>query len=190
MLGKRSKPDGATNQSEDLNPVSQVDFIELDQIKTSKPLSRTSHGESQPPLDSLPLSVRERYQTHKKRDDKHKTKDNEEERKRESTTSAASEGINKKEPSKWSTLYGEASKQIGKLIDKQSERLQAKEDAVSAVANSKQDKKGKQQQAQRNKDAPEKSGGSQTPQQSFKKEKKPKYYLGSSIGGDKKFSAF
>ncbi len=189
MLGKRSKPDGATNQSEDINPVSQVDFIELDQFKTSKPLTRT---ESQPPLDSLPQSVRERYQTHKKRDDKHKSKDNhqEEERKRDSMTSAASEGLNKKEPSKWSTLYGEASKQIGKLIDKQSERLQAKEDAVSSATNSKQDKKGKQQQAQKKKDAPEKSEGSQTPQQSFKKEKKPKYYLGSSIGGDKKFNAF
>ena len=132
------------------------------------------------PSDALPKSVRERYSTHKKRDEKQASK---EENKRESNTSAASEGL--KQPSKWSSIYGEASKQIGKLIDKQSERLQAKEDAGSG----KQDKKSKQHQKN---DAPKKSEGSQPLQQqkSFKKEKKPKYYLGSSIGGDKKFNAF
>jgi hypothetical protein len=49
--------------------------------------------------------VRERYSTHKKRDEKQASK---EEQKRESTTSAASEG--NKQANKWSAIYGEASK--------------------------------------------------------------------------------
>ena len=140
MLGKRSKADSKPIDQDD-NPVSQVDFIEIDKIKTSKP-SRPSDFDR----DSLPQSVRERYQTstHKtnKREDKQNFK-KDEERKRESTTSALSADSGAKQPSsKWSNLYGEASKAIGKLIDKQSERLQAKEDASATANNSKNDKKG------------------------------------------------
>ena len=140
MLGKRSKADSKPIDQDD-NPVSQVDFIEIDKIKTSKP-SRPSDYDR----DSLPQSVRERYQTstHKinKREDKQNFK-KDEERKRESTTSALSADSGVKQPSsKWSNLYGEASKAIGKLIDKQSERLQAKEDASATAANNKNDKKG------------------------------------------------
>ena len=140
MLGKRSKADTKPIDQDD-NPVSQVDFIEIDKIKTSKP-SRPSDYDR----DSLPQSVRERYQTstHKtnKREDKQNFK-KDEERKRESTTSALSADSGTNQPSsKWSNLYGEASKAIGKLIDKQSERLQAKEDASAAANNSKNDKKG------------------------------------------------
>ena len=139
MLGKRSKADSKPIDQDD-NPVSQVDFIEIDKIKTSKP-SRPSDYDR----DSLPQSVRERYQTSTHKTNKCEDKQNfkkDEERKRDSTTSALSADSGAKQPSsKWSNLYGEASKAIGKLIDKQSERLQAKEDA-SAAANNKNDKKG------------------------------------------------
>ena len=141
MLGKRSKSDSKPLDQDD-NPVSQVDFIEIDKIKTTTSSSKPSRHSD---FDSLPQSVRERYQTstHKtnKREDKQSKKD--EERKRESTTSALSaDSIAKQAPNKWSNLYGEASKAIGKLIDKQSERLQAKEQDESAAKNSKNDKKG------------------------------------------------
>ena len=130
MLGKRAKPE--TKLTEEDNPVSQVDFIEIDKIKTTSKeksgLSRTVTEEED--RQSLPQSVRERYQTHKKRDEKLTNK--KEESKRESSTLEAP-----KQPNKWSELYGEASKQIGKLIDKQSERLQAREEATNS-----KDKKG------------------------------------------------
>ena len=130
MLGKRAKPE--TKLTEEDNPVSQVDFIEIDKIKTTSKeksgLSRTVTEEED--RYSLPQSVRERYQTHKKRDEKVDNK--KEESKRESSTLEAPKQLNK-----WSELYGEASKQIGKLIDKQSERLQAREEATNS-----KDKKG------------------------------------------------
>ena len=88
MLGKRSKSDP---KKEEDNPVTQVDFIEIDKIKTSSKPSRQQSDHPPPDRDTLPQSVRERYQTSKinKREDKHNFK-KDEERKRESTTSALS----------------------------------------------------------------------------------------------------
>jgi hypothetical protein len=50
MLGKRSKSD----PKDDDNPVTQVDFIEIDKIKTSSKPSRQQSDHPPPDRDTLP----------------------------------------------------------------------------------------------------------------------------------------
>ena len=119
MLGKRAKPEPSKPLDEEDNPVTQVDFISVDKLKNTKgePLNQKRQKEAYDP-DALPQSVRERYgQGGKKRDEKQArtSQTSKDETKRDSTTSASD--------NKWTNIYGEASKQIGKLIDKQTQLL-------------------------------------------------------------------
>lgn len=90
----------------------------------------------------------------------------------------------------YETLYGQASKSIAKLIDKQSHQLAIKQKVDEKK--SKKDEKdawrkaggqaGLLEPSHKHQKKPQGDGGK-------KKEKKPKYYLGSSIAGDRKFNA-
>lgn len=82
----------------------------------------------------------------------------------------------------WSAIYGEASKQIGRLIDKQSHILATREREEHATHNGKRVKKDQ-------KEGPKVREGGVAPERGPKEQKKPKYYLGSSIAGERKFNA-
>lgn len=169
MLGKRTKPEHLSSVAEEDNPVASVDFISVSALEPKKAPKRVaieerpSSRQTEDP-EALPLSIKERFASNKTRDRKPTTTHPSEETK-DPLPKAPSTTKN------WSAIYGEASKQISNLIDRQSQMLQGKADAK------KESKGGKQRQG-------DKGGNHQ------KEKKKPKYYLGSSIAGEKKFNAF
>jgi hypothetical protein len=166
MLGKRTKPEHLSSVADEDNPVASVDFISVSSLEPKKAPKRVvieerpSSRQTEDP-EALPLSIKERFASNKHRDMKPTTAHSSEETK-DPVPKAPSTTKN------WSAIYGEASKQISSLIDRQSQMLQGKADAK------KESKGGKQRQGDKHQ----------------KEKKKPKYYLGSSIAGEKKFNAF
>ena len=158
MIGKRAKPEAA---SED-NPVESVDFISVEDLQPKK-AKKVREGDSVRNEDpeALPKSIKERFGNPKHQRIVEKKPIQEETKQTET------------KPSKdWSAIYGEASKQISSLIDRQSQMLQGKADA----------QKGNQNKKNKFGDKNNKGGERKEP-------KKPKYYLGSSIAGERKFNA-
>jgi len=170
MLGKRTKPEQLSSVAEEDNPVASVDFISVSALEPKKVPKRvliderSSSRQTDDP-EALPKSIKERFSSNKNRDRKPPTTHPSEETK-DPLPKAPSTAKN------WSAIYGEASKQISNLIDRQSQMLQGKADAKKESS-----KGGKQKHG-------DKGGNHQ------KEKKKPKYYLGSSIAGEKKFNAF
>ena len=76
MLGKRQKPE-ATALIEEDNPVTSVDFIQLQDIQPKKAQKlkedhQSSHKRYDEDPEALPKSIKERFGTSKHRDNKDK----------------------------------------------------------------------------------------------------------------------
>lgn len=185
MLGKRKVTENA-EPTEENDVVECVDFIPTTTITTTNVVIDKSENKKQKKSHSgeLPQSIKERYGMIKQH--KQKAESIVEETKR--TAEVHETEMKKPKVAKdWSAVYGEASKHIGKLIEKQSQMLQEREKAEEANQNKGNDKNQK-------KGGPKGKNDKGKPQQQHggagKQEKKPKYYLGSSIAGDRKFNAF